>query len=428
MKLVLFCKNMKDWLKTNYHWVIAGITLLMMFFHGGAANNFSSLHLVPLSEHLNTNRSTVALALSGKNFASFAFTFFSGFLIEKFGSRITATTGLLVAFIAYFILGSANSFPAIVIGGLLIGLTYGFCSTAAASQIVRTWFHKYAGTVLGMVTAATGIGGSAMCLIQTGMMDAFSWRASFYTAGALCGILFVISALFLRSRPRDKGLVPLGEGEEIIGRKRRISQNVIPGLTMNHLARRPAFYTMLLATFLASFSQYLIFSVVRPFLLDCGYSSGQASGTTSAMMLLLTGAKMVSGFLSDQWGAKKVGIACAIFSVISSVLLATSNSFSMAVVAIVFYSFALPLLSIVPPLMAFSLFGYRAQAQYTGIFVAMLSAAGFAGEYLTNFIHDMAGTYRVSFWLAAALAVVAIVFQLVSFRLAEKDKKLSEAQ
>ncbi|MBQ3134157.1 MAG: MFS transporter [Clostridia bacterium] len=417
--------RLKTYVNKHYHWVVAAVLVLALFTHGGSCNNLSSLHVVPVGEALGISRSAFSLALVGKTITTLISTFLSGFLISHIGSRAALSIGLFSAAGAYVILATAQNYAMLVLGGALLGATYGFCSTSGATKIVQDWFHAHKGAVLGFVTSASGIGGSVLCIIQTWAMDTFSWRASFYTCAIVIAVVTVLALWLVRSHPHEKGLLPLGEGEEVAPTKRRKAvEDAHPGLPMPLLWKRPAFYLMMFCTLLLCFCIYMAFTVVRPFLVDCGFSSTQASGLQSTMMLLLTGSKFMVGFLCDRFGAKRINLTCAVLTILSLVLLATVGNYFSAIAAIVVYALALPAVTVMIPLVGLSLFGTRAQPQYTGILLAISSAALFLGEYVTNLIHDLLGSYRPAFWLAAGLAVVSVVLFLLLYRLAEKDRPL----
>lgn len=415
-------KKRQGFLYRNYHWVVAVVLGLMLFVHGGAQNNFVSLHLVPISEHLQISRGDFSLIFGIKGIVAMLITFFSGFIINKYGVRIMATIGLLLAACSYTVFANVQSVWMLALGSVLMGLSYGFCTTSAAVAVVRLWFHRYEGTVLGVVTAATGIGGSVLSILQTAAMESGSFRNSLGLCAGMLFALAVLVVLLVRNRPESIGLVPLGEGERI--KKRPKAEHVsYMGLSMKELWRQPAFYLMLLGTVMSSFSLYMAFNVVRNFLVDCKFSVAQSTGLYSAMMLMLTGTKLLSGVLCDKLGARKVNIICIAFGVVGLVLLALTKNFAMAVVAVVLYTVSLPILTLMGPLVASNLFGYRAYTQYAGVLVSAVSLANLTGSYVTNLIYDIFRSYRPSFLLAAALSVVSGVLFLILYRMADKLKK-----
>lgn len=409
-------------LKAHYHWVIAGVLLFMLFTHGGASNNLNSLHLVPVSEHLEITRAEFSLAMSCRTLFSVVSTFVSGFIISRFGTRISVSIGLIVTAAGYLMLARLESIWMLALGGALIGAANGFCSTAAAAQIVRIWFHRYEGTVLGLVTAATGIGGSIMCLIQTAVMEKTSFRGSYTVCAVAIMLAAALMLLLVRNNPRNMGLMPLGHGENKLGNPMD-NDDHFPGLPMERLCRRPAFYLMVFCTLLTAFSMYMAFSVIQPYLIDCGFSTAQASGLQSAMLLMLTGSKFLVGLLSDKLGPRRINLLCTAFAVAGLALLAATKTYPVAVMAVVLYTAALPLVTITAPLVGSSLFGTRAHGQYAGILIAMCTVGNLLGDYITNLLHGQFGSYRPSFWISAGLSLLAILLFLLLYHLADRDQK-----
>ena len=277
--------------------------------------------------------------------------------------------------------------------------------------------------MLGFVSAATGLGGSVMCIAQSAAMEKFTWRGSFAFCAVSCGIVAVLVFFTLRNKPQDMGLEAYGEGEEITAKRKRISERAFAGMDMKSLHRAPSFYLMILCTFISCLAVYLAFNTVLPFLTDCGYSAAEAASLQSTMMLLFTGTKLLVGFLSDRIGAEKVNLTCVVFGAVSLLLLAASQSYGMASVAVVLYTVAIPLVTITVPLLAFSLFGYKAQTQYTGVFISSIYAASFLASPLSNLIHDTVGSYRPAYYLAAILLAVDVVLYLILSRTAKADNK-----
>ena len=140
------------------------------------------------------------------------------------------------------------------------------------------------------------------------------------------------------------------------------------------------------------------------------------------LLLCLTGSKILAGFLCDAIGARKVALICMVFNIAGLILLATVGGMTSAIIAIIIYSLALPILTVVIPLLAVSLFGYQAQTQYTGIFLSMASAAAIVASPISNAIYDRIGTYNPVFFVAAGVTVLLMGGYLLMYRLADKQK------
>ena len=94
----------------------------------------------------------------------------------------------------------------------------------------------------------------------------------------------------------------------------------------------------------------------------------------------------------------------------------------MAMTATVLSSIALPLETVMIPLLTNDLFGYRSYDKVLGIFVAMNSLGLCLGSPMGDLIRNAAGSYRPCFWLFSIVLVIVIVsFQFV-LRAAGKEK------
>lgn len=428
MRIKYLLKNMMPWLRENYHWVVVAAMFLMSFTHGGSLNNLSSLHVGAVTAELHISRADYSLALLGKTVLGMLSTFFSGAITTRFGTRSTATVGMVLSIVAFLLLANINSVWMLVAAGCLLGCSYGFCSTSAAAGVSRAWFHHHGGTVLGIITAATGIGGSVLTFIQTPVMQAFSFRASYLVSAIAIAIAAVAVVVFVRNDPKDKGLVPIGEGEETIGKRKKSIEVSHPGLPMKTLWSRPAFWLMFISTLLVGIGVYTAYVAIPSHLEQCGLDKGTANTLWGGMLLALTVTKILGGVLCDKLGSRLTNVCGMIVSVVALlVMMIISNPF-IALIAMILYAAALPMVTVVPPLVAFSLFGYRGMSVYTGVFLALGTAGSFLAEYIAGYMYDIFGGYHYAFLVGAVCCGIALALSPILYRLADKDLTRPDAQ
>ena len=158
-------------------------------------------------------------------------------------------------------MGFAPTFPFFLLCGAVYGILSPFCTTAGATQLVSIWFHKHRGLILGIVTSASGWGSSILCMFQARIMEKTdSWRSSLSLCGILILILGVLILAFVRNKPSDMSLEPYGDGVEETAKRREISKDAFAGLSIGRLFSRPAFYLMILLTYLTAFCPIWSFS------------------------------------------------------------------------------------------------------------------------------------------------------------------------
>lgn len=418
---------MRIWLRKHYHWIIAGVVLLLLGICGGTDNNLSGLHLVPVTDFLGISRTQYALAFSVRSCVAMVATFCSGMVLRRFGYRkvVLCATALYIA--GYCLLASMTNGFMLMAGTTLLGMGATFCGTSGANYIVSAWFRKHRGTVLGLVTAATGIGGSLLSLGQSWAIDTYSWRASYL----LC-IVFLVGIFFLmlptiRNTPKSMGLLPYGQDASPEDRKKhQLPDTVFAGYSMKELWHSVSFYLMLVCILLTSLGVYIVFYAVVPYLTDIGFSTTEAGGLNSTMLFLLSGVKILAGWLSDWISPKWVNWSCVALGVAGILCLTAVNSITIAFVAVVLFTFSLATTTVMVPLLALPLFGYQAQGQYTGVFLSVTYIATTGSNLISNGIYDAVGSYRPAFYLGAGLCAVALVLLPTLYKLSKKQFSTDE--
>ena len=408
-------------IRKNYHWIIAAMALLQLLIYGGAVNNFTSYHVVPVTEALGISRTMFSLAGSVRGVVGVFSTILTGTLIEKLGYRKTAGIGLASCALAYVLLANMTAYWQLAAGCGLIGLASGICATSGVSRLINLWFHRWRGTVLGIVTAATGVGSTVLGLIQAYAIDNISWRMSFTI---VAGLLFAVSLLvflFVRNTPENIGLKPFGWGEKLEVKKKNDRWE---GYSMQELKKNPAFYILTACALLSVYSVISTSYNFVPYFQDCGMSATRASKLYGTMMLILGGVKLFCGFLCDTIGAKRVAIICHVSCAagLALVMLLPQTDIAM-IAALIVFDFSMPLTTLIFPLVSVELFGYRAQNQFVGIVMSMTSAASIISGPIANYIRDNTGSYIPVFITSMVIALALVVVYLVMYALADRANR-----
>ena len=414
---------MLSFLKKHYHWIIAIVMLLQLAVIGGLANNYSGLFILPITEDLGISRASFSLAFCLKYLFSFLGTLFSGVLFLRFGNKLPMLFGLLLSGAGYAILPLSTNVPMLALANILLGLGDALCCTAAVSRMVSAWFHRYKGLVWGLVSASTGVGGSFVCMLLSGIIQRSGWRTAYFISAAIVVGTLLLVLLLVRSRPEQMGLSPYGMGYVPKKQKKVSTDDHWPGYTMSELKKEPIFYLTLVSVFLSSFAIYLAYDIIVPHLQDQGLSQSEAVSQQSMMLIYLTASKFLAGLLCDWLGAKSVTVGCTVFGAISLWLLAIVNSPASATPAILFYAIGLPLPTVLIPLLTYRLFGYRAQSTYHGIFMSIPQLGLLTAAPIANTVYDATGSYSPVLLVSTGFSVVAVVLYILVYVLAARRRK-----
>ena len=417
---------MGRFIKRNYYWIIAAVALLQMLIYGGAANNFSGHHVIPVTEALGFSRTAFSLAESLRSIVSVGVTFFSGFLFQKFGYRKTVSVGLVVASIAYVLFASMSHYWMLVAGCVLMGVAHGVCATAGVSRLVSGWFHKYRGTVLGLVTAATGFGSTLLGFAQSAAIEYVSWRLSFIIVSGLQVLLALIIFLLVRNEPDALGLRPFGEGQF---QKRKAAKDDWQGFSYDFLKRSPIYYLLCVAAFLSCVCILATQYNIKPFLQDCGMAQTRTSYLYGIMMTALGIYKLVLGVLCDIFGARRMLLFCHLTCAAGLVMILLLPQTDVAMIAaLIVYVTAIPITTMMFPLVSGELFGNHAQIQYVGAIMAMTYASNILSGPISNAIHDGLGSYAPVFWGVAVISLVMIPVYCLLYAYARRIRNKQSAK
>ena len=417
---------MKTNLKKRFHWILAVVVFLEMIIFGGIINSVS-VYVIPITQSLGVTRGAYSLAGMPYSLVSFFSTMICGSLFSRVGQCRLTVCSLLLCAVALVIRSLAQDLGMYTVSMILFGIGYGACFTAGAVRLIKLWFHRHQGLILGFVSMASGLGGSLMTMLLTKIIVISSWRmALLFSAGLL--VLTAIMCLIIRDRPEQMGLTPYGENELHPGKNQKHEQDNWPGFPAKVNYRRPLFYLMCLTTVLSCICVYLTSSVVTPHFRDLGFSPEEAASFDSVLMFILAFAKLGLGWLSDRIGGKPVAVICMIFAAVGQWLLAGATDAATGYVAVSLFSVGLSMSSIVIPLVALPLFGYHGSTEVNSVFISMASLAGVISTPICNLIYDRVGTYSYTFRGAAIMDLVVLGMYLLMFSMAKGEKKRYYAQ
>lgn len=410
--------------KLEYKWVIVGLCFIMVMICLGFCSSNKGIYLSAITEALNIPRSEFALNDTCRYLATTVINLFFSALIFRFGEKKMILAGFCALIISMLIYANAGSVLVFCIGGCFLGIGVSWTTTTMVGYVVDKWCKEHKGKIMGLVLAANGIGGAVAAQIVSPIIynpeNPFGYRNAYMLVAVILAVVAVLMLLFYRNAPgeRTKDSVP----------KKKARGAGWSGLSFEEAVRKPQFYLGAICIFFTGMSLQSLVGINAAHMKGTGLDPAFVANVLSIHSLSLALFKFLTGFSFDTFGLKKTMVICNFAAVASIFLLIAASPSGAGKACATAYgavsAIAMPLETIMIPLVVSDMFGEKSFAKILGLYVSF-STAGFAiSSPLANLVYDKCGSYiPILYVLAGIMVVVAVVFQFV---LSSTDKVKKE--
>jgi OFA family oxalate/formate antiporter-like MFS transporter len=334
----------------------------------------------------------------------------TGYLLDRFGTRLFFTVAAFCVAIGWSALGMVKSLQGLYVFYALAGIGASFVYTGGIATALR-WFPEKRGLASGVMAAGFGSGAAPFIPLVGYLLGSYGYSTAFLGTGIGFGVILLIVAQILRFPPpaltAAESPTPsvAAEGEE--GR----------GFTPIEMLKRPQFY-LIYVIFVAMASGYLMVTAqAKPFAKDLGIA---ANIVILAVTLHSIGnglGRVVWGFLSDKIGRERAmvtdflicGVAVALLPV-----LGRNPVFFVLLLVVAMFSFG-PIFAFFPPITA-DRFGTTYLASNYGFVYSAKGVGGIVGGVICSSIMLSVG-WASTFYGAAVLCGLAAAGALILQRI-----------
>lgn len=264
----------------------------------GLSFSCAGIFYKPVSGSLGVSAGVFGIYMSVMYVASTLALPFAGRLLERYSARwlFAGSSALMGAvFLAFAVMDSVWQF---YFAAVALGVSVAFQLYLSFPTLVNRWFKVKVGLMMGICTAASGIGGMLFSPVIAWLITAYGWRVAYAACGVLiAGVVSPLLAVFLRSWPADKGLEAYGAGVGIS--RTGVAAETERGVPYGRAVRMPVFYGVLLFSFLMMAVSTLNLFIPNYFV-SLSYTLEQASYAAAAVMAGVTAGKLLLGHINDR--------------------------------------------------------------------------------------------------------------------------------
>jgi sugar phosphate permease len=392
----------------HYAWVVAVVTFVVLLVTAGIRAT-PGLLMVPLETEFGWTRAAISAAVA-LNIALFGLLGpFAASAMDRWGVRRLVLAALALLAVSVGLTTQMRSqWQMTLLWGVCVGTGTGVTSMVLAAVVATRWFDERRGMVLGALSAANATGQLVFLPFLAGMVERHGWRAAALVVSGAALIVFAIVLIFMRDRPADIGLRPYGQRTDIDAPAGRVA---LTPFTALRLAARSRAFWVLAGTFFV-----------------CGASTNGLIGThliaachdygipqmRSAQLLALMGifdivGTTASGWLTDRYSSRYLLFGYYTLRGLSLLYLPFTLENGAGGLSIFAVFYGLDWIATVPPTVRLT--GEAFGRENTGVVYGWIGASHQLGASLAAFgagaIRTGAGDYRLAFWIAGVLCVLA---------------------
>lgn len=361
----------------------------------------------PLEAELQSPRAALSLVYTLELAAYCSFATPCGWFCDKYGPRKTL-------WLAALFIGGGTSLCSLATSVWHLCLFFGVIAAFGHSAIwvaptstINRWFIKRRGLAMGIALCGLGVGLLVVPPVTAHIIHLYNWKAAFIFLGALFFILNLTVGTFIRRRPEDMGLQPLGvkQGPSIL---KEISGSA-KDFSVSETLRSHTFWRLYMVFLFCFAAEQMVLVHIVPYGRIVGIPTAQGALGLSFLGVGTIVGRLAMGALSDRIGRVASLIMCAgIESGAIFLILAVKGPpmlySTMFILGLVYGGTAV--------ICAASLgdfFGLTNIGAIMGVWATSGVFAGILGPLMAGIIFDVSGSYFWAITIAGSACIGAVI-------------------
>lgn len=409
---------MKDVNKKTLGYMVVLSSWLAIFCLFGYRATFSLL-LGPMSKDLGWSVSKLSLGYSLMMSVYALTAFFSGMIIDKWGTKPAYAIGSICAALGFYLTSNAHTYifyllPYVLFAGVGTGMLW-----VSSTISVRKWFcGKTYGTMWGIAFMGAPFAQVVLSLGLKKILLTMSWRLAMKILAFLVFFLLLIATIVSKKNPEDYNLTPFGLDPN------KINSSDDYNWSLKEAYSNFAIWGAIFAFLSSMVGEFLIWTqVVMYWTKDVKLSLSTATnlyiiiGIAGIFTMPIMGRlsdKLVSKSSIESIGRKKVLIFAPFMGIIACfLLLQTNKSLLVGGISCILFSIYWALEPGGVAAYVASLYGRRSLGKIWGSATLIVMGIGPAlGSYMGAYLYDISGNYSHSILFATGAFTLSFIVAL----------------
>jgi sugar phosphate permease len=402
--------------KIFYGWWIVLASFLILSFTSMTGSYGLSLFYKRLIDYFGWSRTALAGAISLSRLETGFLAGVEGFLVDRFGARRMILVGITLSSIGMILLSRIESlFAFYIVFVILITFGRSLSSMVAIDTTVANWFIRRRGTAFGLLRTAVAVGAAGVIVVAW-FIDQYGWRTSFVAIGIATFILGIPTALVIRHRPEQYGLLPDGDSQahdvrkDSSGHGSQIddpADNEDIGMPIMKALTSKPFWTLSFGFSIRIMVTSAATLHAIPLVEDLGYSQTTAAAILGSMGMVSIIGRLGGGLLNDYIGTKRVAVASVCCLALSCLILAFAQNLWQIILFVAIYAPSYGCSAATMPAIKGDYFGRLNYGSIVGLSGMVQMAGSMLGPIFAAYVFDTTGDYKFAFIIFAILLTIS---------------------
>lgn len=396
------------------HWPLA-LAALVGYSTIGLQSYGISPFVSSLEQEFGWTRSDVMIGVSVSNFAGIFLNIIIGLIVDRFGSRRVALTGLVVMTGSFALLSTATGSTANwTLLWLILAVGVVLVQSTVWMRALGKVFDRSRGFAFAVALSGTSILAIFLPGYSTWLIQSFGWQTGFVAVAATWLVVTfpIVFLLFREDRPNA------AQARDVFDNPRPVE---LPGLTFAQGLRTKAFWLLVISFGCFSFFSMTLATNLLPLLTETGISMTEAAGIASIMGFVGIFVRLSVGFLLDRLPGNLIGTVTLLLPVLgASILLIDAPSTLLLSLAVAAFGAAIGAEMDVALYLATRHFGLKAFASLFNAVITFGAMMAAIGPYVGGKLHDLTGNYD------ALLMTIAVIMTIGALSMALIGKTPAE--
>ena len=402
-----------------YGWIIVAAAFVAQFVTVGVQTSVSAVFAPELANEFGWSRSQIFLPDTVGQLLLMFVGFLIGSRVDRYGARPIMLFAAAICIPAALLMSLVETYwQFLLIRGVFLVTSASVAGFLVVSIAVSKWFVVKRGQALGWTSMGVSMAGLVWPTFTAGILiGPLGWRTAWIVLGICVAALLIPSAMLMRRRPEDQGLLPDGGSSDLtsdqIGAAEHDEET---SLSREEALRTPAFYLIVLIFGISVVGIFAILTNGVFFLRDNGLSGFEAPLAIGAFSLLSMLTKPPWGWALDRFDTRVVGFVSFAAGAVGFVLVINAGptgNWSLIVGSLALMGLGIGGNIPIQDMFWGEYFGRRFLGSVRAVGFPIAMGISAATPALVGLAHDVLGSYEVAFYTCAGLWAASAILCLM---------------